>query len=83
MQKDSKVRPESPAEYLPTQGLLPLPVSEEAVPAVGDLSAGDGASRTFRPAPKTSGYSTNVPMPDNTGPTADPMGTSLGSAHGK
>lgn len=37
-------------------------------PYPGDLSAGDGASRGYTPACKTSGYSVNVPQPDNTGP---------------
>jgi hypothetical protein len=43
-------------------------------PYPGDLTAGDGASRGFRPAPKTTGYSTNVPQPDNKGPRSNAAG---------
>src|SRR5262245_52860127 len=53
------------------------PVGIEA-PYPGDLTAGDGASRDFRPEPKTTGYSTNVPQPDNKGPVKNSGDQGLG-----
>jgi len=71
----SNVRPTTPAANRPAfpLGIPPiLPVQEPEgypeAPYPGDLTVNDGASRSFRPTPKTSGYSTNVPMPDNKGP---------------
>lgn len=40
-----------------------IPQGHEA-PYPGDLTAGDGADRSFRPNP-SGVYSTNVPQPDN------------------
>jgi len=59
----------SPLEDLP--GVV-SPPPEAPYPAAD--GAGDGASKGFRPACKTSGYSTNVPSPDNKGPVRSDSG---------
>lgn len=69
------VRPTTPAANRPAfpLGIPPIlpvqpPEGYTDAPYPGDLTAGDGASRSFRPKPSTTAYSTNVPMPDNKGP---------------
>lgn len=82
----SKVRPgapntpgihtNSPVRPLGIPPILPVqqPEGYTDAPYPGDLTAGDGADRSFRPAAKPSGYSTNVPQPDNKGPMSNASG---------
>lgn len=62
------VRPVDPRPHLPLREIDVNPTPQDPIPAVGDLTAGDGASRGYRPTLSPTMGSTNVPMPDNTGP---------------
>lgn len=75
-QRATKPNANSPVQPMGVPPVLPVapPEGYPEAPYPGDLTAGDGASRDFRPACKTSGYSTNVPSPDNKGPVRSDSG---------
>jgi len=75
----NSVRPDS-SPWPPTKKISPVDMVPGVVspppdaPYPGDLTAGDGAAKSEKLVPKTSGYSTNVPQPDNKGPVASASG---------
>ena len=82
------VRPTTPAANRPAFPLSVPPIlpNQEPegypeAPYPGDLTAGDGASRDFRPNPLGS-YSTNVPQPDNTTPPSKASGDGMNGMAG-